>query len=89
MNPDTRMALSLVLSLLVSAENLRMAAAGEADIVLVGLRYVIGFVLIFLVVGAIGRVFNAYLDAVDAVREDEGDAGGTAGEPGMQAPASG
>ncbi len=89
MNPDTRMALSLVLSLLVSAENLRMAAAGEADIVSVGLRYVIGFVLIFLVVGAVGRVFNAYLDAVDAARNEHQSDSRGAGEPGMQAPASG
>ena len=61
MNPDTRMALSLVLSLIVSARNLQLAAAGHADIVVVGIRYVLAFVVAFVVVGAIGRVFNDYL----------------------------
>ncbi len=60
MNPDTRMALSLVLSLTVSADNLRMAASGHADIVDVGLRYVAAFLIAFVVVGAVGRVFNEY-----------------------------
>lgn len=71
MNPDTRMAVSLVLSLAVSAQNLRMAALGRADIVEVGLRYVIGFVAIFLAVGATGRVFNAYIAGVEERRARE------------------
>ncbi len=65
MNPDTRMAISLLLSLAVSAENLRLAASGHADIVDVGFRYVIAFVVAFAVVGAVGRVFNDYLSTVD------------------------
>lgn len=71
MNPDSRMALSLLLSLAVSAGNLRLAAAGEADIFVVGVRYVIAFVIAFVAVGAIGRVFNEYLDAVDARRLEQ------------------
>lgn len=70
MNPDTRMAVSLVLSLAVSAQNLRLAALGQADIVQVGIRYVIGFVAIFLAVGAVGRVFNAYIAAVEERRAE-------------------
>lgn len=62
MNPDTRMATSLLLSLALSASNLRMAATGDADIVVVGLRYLAGFVLCFVLVGIIGRLFNAYLN---------------------------
>lgn len=61
MNPDTRMALSLVLSLALSATNLRMAAEGRADIVVVGLRYIVGFVICFTLVGIVGRLFNTYL----------------------------
>lgn len=61
MNPDTRMATSLLLSLLLSATNLRMAAEGRADIVIVGVRYVIGFVICFMLVGIVGRLFNSYL----------------------------
>ncbi len=61
MNPDTRMAVSLILSLALSASNLRMAAAGEADIVVVGVRYVVGFVICFVLVGIVGRLFNSYL----------------------------
>lgn len=61
MNPDTRMATSLLLSLLLSAANLRMAAEGRADIVIVGVRYVIGFVICFMLVGIVGRLFNSYL----------------------------
>lgn len=61
MNPDTRMAISLLLSLAVSAPNLRMAAGGDADIVTVGLRYVVAFVIAFVTVGAVGRVFADYV----------------------------
>lgn len=61
MNPDSRMATSLLLSLLLSASNLRMAAEGRADIVIVGVRYVIGFVICFMLVGIVGRLFNSYL----------------------------
>ena len=61
MNPDTRLATSLLLSLLLSATNLRMAAEGRADIVIVGVRYVIGFVICFMLVGIVGRLFNSYL----------------------------
>lgn len=68
MNPDSRMAISLVLSLLVSADNLRLAASGEADIVTVGVRYVVAFLLAFTVVGLIGRMVNGY---VRAQHEDE------------------
>lgn len=71
MNPDTRMAISLVLSLAVSAGNLRLAASGHADIVDVGIRYVAAFLVAFVVVGALGRVFNEYVSAVD--RDDAGD----------------
>lgn len=71
MNPDTRMALSLLLSLAVSAGNLRMAAAGQADIVVVGIRYVVAFVVAFVVVGAIGRVFNDYLESASSRRHDD------------------
>lgn len=70
MNPDTRMALSLVLSLVVSGQNLRMAATGQADIVEVGLRYVVAFVVIFLAVGAVGRVLNAYVAGVEERRAE-------------------
>jgi len=73
MNPDSRMALSLLLSLVVSAGNLRLAAAGDADILDVGVRYVVAFVIAFVAVGAIGRVFNEYLEAVDARRAEQGD----------------
>lgn len=71
MNPDTRMAISLVLSLAVSAQNLRLAALGHADIVVVGVRYVIAFLVAFVVVGVVGRVFNDYLRALDD--GDDGD----------------
>lgn len=71
MNPDTRMAVSLALSLVVSARNLRMAAAGQADIVVVGFRYVVGFLAAFVVVGLIGRVLNGYVGDPELVRADE------------------
>lgn len=70
MNPDSRMALSLLLSLAVSAGNLRLAASGDADILEVGIRYTLAFVVAFVAVGAIGRVFNDYLDGIDARRAE-------------------
>ncbi len=76
MNPDTRMAISLVFSLVVSAQNLRMAAAGEADIVDVGVRYVVAFLAAFVVVGIAGRVFNSYLEAHEIPDGDADDAVG-------------
>lgn len=78
MNPDSRFATSLVLSLLLSATNLRMAAAGRADIVVVGVRYVIGFVICFLLVGIVGRLFNGYLTQLepDAAMAGAGGVGG-------------
>lgn len=68
MNPDSRMAISLLLSLAVSYQNLRMAAMGEADIVIVGVRYVVGFVVAFVLVGAAGRLFNDYVAVHEAAR---------------------
>jgi len=65
------MACSLVLSLLVSASNLRLAAAGDVDIVVAGVRYVVAFVVAFVAVGAIGRVLRDYVASVDARRADE------------------
>lgn len=68
MNPDTRMATSLVLSLLVSANNLRLAVEGRADIVTVGVRYAVGFVLCFILVGIVGRLYNVYLAELEERR---------------------
>jgi len=62
---DSRMACSLVLSLLVSAGNLRLAAAGEADILDVGLRYVVAFLLAFAAVGFVGRLLRGYVIAAE------------------------
>lgn len=73
MNPDTRMAVSLVLSLVVSAQNLRLAALGHADIVDVGLRYVAAFLIAFVVVGTVGRVFNDYLASLETDEETTSD----------------
>ena len=74
MDADTRMACSLVLSLLVSAGNLRAAAAGDADILHVGLRYVLAFVLAFVAVGYVGRLLRDDADAAEARRAAIGDA---------------
>ncbi len=71
MDPDTRMAVSLVLSLAVSARNLQMAASGHADIVDVGLRYVAGFLVIFVLVGVAGRLVNDYLRIHEERRQEE------------------
>jgi hypothetical protein len=71
MDADTRMALSLVLSLVVSAGNLRMAAGGHADIWDVGLRYVLAFVVSFVAVGAVGRVLRTYVAETEARQRAE------------------
>lgn len=76
MNPDTRMAVSLVMSLAVSGPNLRLAVTGRADIVDVGLRYLVAFLVAFAVVGTVGRVFNAY---IDDQRGDDGEGHAAAG----------
>jgi hypothetical protein len=69
------MALSLLLSLAVSAGNLRLAATGHADIFEVGIRYTVAFLVAFVAVGIIGRVFNDYLDGIEARRAEGADAG--------------
>lgn len=68
MDADSRMACSLVLSLLVSAGNLRLAAAGEADILDVGVRYVVAFLLAFAAVGFVGRLLREYVVAAEERR---------------------
>jgi hypothetical protein len=65
---DTRMACSLVLSLVISADNLRRAATGEADILQVGVRYVVAFLVAFVAVGMLGRVLRDYVDAAEERR---------------------
>lgn len=70
MNHHTRMALTLVFSLLVSAQNFKMAAMGEADFVDVGLRYVAAFLIGFVFFGVFGNVVNSYIVAVEARRAE-------------------
>lgn len=72
MNPDTRMAASLVLSLAVSMPNLLRVLAGEADILPVGIRYIVAFLLAFFGVGMVGGLYNRYLvDRDDKLAEIE------------------
>lgn len=89
MDPDTRMAVSLVLSLVLSASNLRLAMAGRADIVGVGIRYVIGFVICFVLVGIVGRLFHGYLAGLerDEPATDTGPEIGAATDGDVTAPA--
>lgn len=63
MNPDTRFAASLALSLALSIPNLLGVIAGTADIVSVGLRYLAAFAVAYFGVGVVGRLYNSYLAA--------------------------
>lgn len=70
MNPDSRFAASLVLSLLIASPALLAVAGGERDIVSGGLRYLAAFVVAWLGVGIVGRLFNDYLADVEVEHAD-------------------
>jgi hypothetical protein len=60
MNADTRFAASLLLSLALSMPNLLKVLSGDAEIVLVGIYFLVAFIFLFIAVGTVGHLYNTY-----------------------------
>lgn len=73
MNPDTRFAASAGLALALNATWFAGVVRGTHDVLHTGGRFVVSFLVMFVAVGILGRLYNGYLEthlAADRVKAE-------------------
>jgi len=71
-NPAARLSLALVVGLALSSPTLRACVRGDADVLTAAMRYLVAFVLSWVSIAGVARLFEAYAsvglhDAAEAV----------------------
>jgi len=73
MNPAGRLSLALVVGLALSSPTIRACVRGDAEVLDAATRYLVAFLLSWVSIAAVGRLFETYASApvreIGAVKE--------------------